>query len=164
MKDYIITAITVLIMVSIILVCHNYTRNTGSSRTVETVNSQTEDFINTAPDNYNNYNNYSPAVTTASQTTHNDSYKVFQTTATETTVPAPDYYNEDEGEYEISSVSGDEYNTETVTTTVTTFKSILENATAVNTTVQKFNILPNPEQTTQEVVPMNPNDFSLIIN
>lgn len=152
MKDYIITITAVFTMVLGILLCHKYTLNTDYSDSMVSSESEKSSYspiINTAPyDDNKSYNNFIPPVVTtvpAQSPIQNEYTNEYTDVFTE--VP---YYDEDTAETE---------------TTTTTYRSILENATAKETTVHQFSIIQNPQQIPQtEVTPRNPDDFSLIID
>ena len=155
MKDSIIIVCTVLAITSGLLLLNNY------SKSIEYEKPESKPVINTVSNNENNQNNFVPPVVTQ-QPTENNSYKVFQnvTTAPEYDIPSdftmPDNIQDD---------NPDINNQENVNTTVP--DSIL-NHNNETTIVQKFSILPNPEDnnTVDEDDTSNiPNmdDFSLVI-
>ncbi len=150
MKDYIITTAVVFIMVFGILLCHKYTLNMNES--AESISDIP--VINTVPydDNIGYNNNFAtyPVVTTVSS--QNNNFMVFQSTDNSETNPVTDIpeYIEVESESEV--------------TTTTVYRSILENAATVNTTVHQFNIIQNPQIPQTETTPITPDDFQLGIN
>ncbi len=147
MRDYIITIASVFAIVLGILLCHKYTLSTDYSDSLPSYEYESESsyspVINTAPYDANkNYNKFiPPAVTTVPVQNNDNDMAVFTEVS---------YYDED--------FAGTE-------TTTTVYRSILENATAKNTTVHQFSIIQNPQQIPQtETTPIVPEDFSLIID
>ena len=153
MKDYMITIVAVFVMVLGMLLCHKYTLNSkvyndvSESSEIESEESSRIPFINTAPSGFNNNknNNNNIAVTTAPPQ-NIVTASLFTTAVSD----YPEFYSE-----------------ESQQTTVTTVRrSILENATAVDTTtVHQFSIIQNPQQIPQtQTTPVMSDDFSLIID
>ena len=147
MKDYIITIASVFAIVLGILLCHKYTLSTDYGDSLSSYESEAESsyspVINTALyDENKSYNKFVPPVVTTAPIKSNDNGTTVFTEVS--------YY--------------DEYVAETETTT-TVYRSILENATAKNTTVHQFSIIQNPQQIPQtETTSKIPEDFSLIID
>jgi len=145
MKDYIITAITVFIMVSGILLCHKYTLNIEYELDKESIsNSEYNIPHETKPYSENN-NNFIPVQTTA-----------------------PPARNEENKNNNIPPQNTTNYialpEASDITEIVTTeYKSILERATE-STTAKHFNIIKNPERPVTETTPVIPGNFSLTID
>lgn len=153
MKDYMITIVAVFLMVLGMLLCHKYTLNSkvyndvSESSEIESEESSRIPFINTAPSGFNN--------------TKNNNNNIAVTTAPPQNIVTAPLFTTDVSDYPES------YPEESQQTTVTTVRrSILENATAVNTTtVHQFSIIQNPQQIPQtQTTPVMSDDFSLIID
>lgn len=144
MRDYIITIITVFTIVLGILLCHKYTLSDDSNDYTESLESSSySPVINTVPyDENKNHNKFIPPVVTTVSLQNNYTDII----ETDIFTDVPDY---------------DENDTETTTTT---YRSILENATAKNTTVHQFSIIQNSQIPQTETTPIIPDDFSLIID
>lgn len=137
MKDYIITIVAVFAMVLGMLLCHKYTLN---NKVYEEISESSE--FESEESSRIPFINTAPSGFVKSNNT----------------VTSPLFTTN-------ISDNSESYPEESQTTVTTVKRSILENATAVNTTVHQFSIIQNPQQTPQtQTTTIMSDDFSLIID